>query len=231
MKRLAGCLTVLFTLTIAIPVFAGDLQKAEKQAHKITAMATDATGRRIVSMTISHILKVKRPELVQERRDAKLNYGSLFIAHELTVAGAKMSDIAAQLQAGKTIFQIANDQHANWKQIAADTKKLNSKIEAQIYKHFLNAKADEERDQADKYDPTFDVVTADNDVTMREIEEAQRTYVLWRDRAADAQGTDKRLGIADENAAYYDHARSGGPQGGHSGSAGIKAPAAGGIPQ
>lgn len=227
MRHLVGCLTILLALPIAIPVFAGDQQKAEKQVHKITAMATDATGRRIVSMTVSDLLNVKRPELVQERRDMNLSYGSLFIAHELTAGGAKMSDIAAHLNAGKNILQIANDQHANWKQIAADAKKLNSKIEGNIYKHFLDDKADKERDQTDKYDPDFDGVTADNDVTMREIEEAQNTYVLWRDRAADAQGKDRRLGIADENAASYDHVRSGGPQG----RAGAKAPAAGGVPQ
>ena len=138
MKSLLRYFPVILALTVALSAVADDQQKAEKQVNKVTAMASDATGRRVVSMTVSDLLNMKRSDVVQERRETGLNYGHMFIAHQLTVNGAKMSDIAEQLKAGKNIYQIGNDQHANWKQIAADAKKLNTKIEDNLYKHFVN---------------------------------------------------------------------------------------------
>jgi len=65
---------------------------------------------------------------------------------------------------------------------------------------------------ADKYDPNFDKVKADSDVSKEELASAQDVYVLWRDRAAGRQGS--TLDTADERAARqgHDHVRNGGPQ-------------------
>jgi hypothetical protein len=93
-----------------------------------------------------------------------------------------------RLQAHETIFQIANEQHADWKKIADDAKKLNGRIEDNIYKHFLHADADRDRDLTDKYDSTADWVKTDADATPAEIVEAQEIYVQWRDRAAAIEG-------------------------------------------
>jgi hypothetical protein len=93
-----------------------------------------------------------------------------------------------RLQAHETIFQIANEQHVDWKKIADDAKKLNGKIEDNIYKHFLHAEADKTRDLTDKYDSTADWVQTDADATQPEILEAQEIYVRWRDRAASVEG-------------------------------------------
>lgn len=186
-------------LALAVPGFCDDEQKAEKQLHKIAAMATDATGKRVVSITIADTLGVKRSDLVTERRDTSLNYADTFVAHELVKNGAKMSEIAAQLKSGKTISQIASEQHADWKQIGADAKKLNSKMEDNLYKHFLNGKATADRDRADNYDVMFDGVPADNQVSKDDIAEAQHTYSLWKDRAD--QHHDAKLDASKENAA------------------------------
>lgn len=212
MKSLLRYCSVIFALAGVLPAMADDQQKAEKQVNKITAMATDPTGRRVVSMTISDSLNLKRPDVVQERRETGLNYGHLFIAHQLTANSAKMSDITTQLRAGKNIYQIGNDQHANWKQIAADAKKLNNKIEDNLYKHFVNDKADKDRDLADKYEPSSDKVKADGDVSKEELASAQDVYILWRDRATSRK--DATLETPDERAARqgHDHVRSGGPQ-------------------
>jgi hypothetical protein len=183
MKRLSYLSITLLALTVAIPAFGDDQQKADKQLHKITALATDATGRRVVSITVADTLAAKRPDLVLERRTMNVNYGDLFIAHVLVKSGTKMDDIAAQLKAGKKMSQIASEQHADWKQIAADAKKLNAKVEDNLYNHFLNGKPLTERDAAEGYDPMIDGVAADNDVSKDEIAEAERTYLLWRDRA------------------------------------------------
>jgi len=56
----------LLALAMAIPSFGDDQQKAEKQLHKITAMATDGTGRRVVSITLADALGAKRLGLLHE---------------------------------------------------------------------------------------------------------------------------------------------------------------------
>jgi hypothetical protein len=198
-KQLSLLSIALVALTLTVPAFSDDQQKAEKQLHKITALATDATGRRVVSITVADTLGAKRPALVMERRATNLNYGDLFVAHFLLKNGAKMEDIAAQLKAKKNIGQIANEQHADWKQIAAEAKKLDSKVEDNLYKHFVSSKADFDRDQAEKYDPTFDGVSADNDVSKNDIAEAEHTYQTWHDRAE--QNSGGTLNISNENAA------------------------------
>jgi hypothetical protein len=199
MKRLSYLSITLLALTVAIPAFGDDQQKADKQLHKITALATDATGRRVVSVTVADTLAAKRPDLVLERRTMNMNYGDLFIAHVLVKSGTKMDDIAAQLKAGKKMGQIASEQHADWKQIAADAKKLNAKVEDNLYNHFLNGKPLAERDAAEGYDPMIDGVAADNDVSKDEIAEAEHTYLLWRDRADQKKGSN--LDTSSEKAA------------------------------
>jgi hypothetical protein len=185
MKRLSVLFPTFVALTFffAISAYGDDQQKAEKQLNKITAMATDATGRRVVSATVADALGAKRPDLVMERRTININYGDLYVAHVLVKGGAKMDDISAQLKAGKKIGQIANDQHADWKQIAADSKKLNSQVEDNLYKHFLDGKPLTQRDAAESYDPMIDGVSADNDVSKSDITDAEHTYLTWRDRA------------------------------------------------
>jgi hypothetical protein len=187
------------SIGIARPARGDDQQKAEKQLHKITAMATDATGRRVVSITVADALGAKRPDLVMERRRMNINYGDLYIAHQLVKLGMKMDEIAAQLKSGKKMADIANAQHLDWKALAADAKKLNAKMEDNLYKHFLNGKPDAARDAADNYDPTIDGVAADNDVSKDEIAAAERTYLTWRDRADQMRGS--QLDTSSENAA------------------------------
>ena len=189
MKRLSFLPFALIALALAVPAFGDDQEKAEKQLHKITALATDGTGRRVVSSTVADTLQAKRPDLVTERRTMNLNYGDLFVAHSLVKSGTKMDDIAAQLKAGKKFDQIANEQHADWKQIAADAKKLNAKVEDNLYNHFLNGKPQTDRDAEENYDPNIDGVTADNDISKDDIAEAERTYLLWRDRAEKKKGS------------------------------------------
>jgi len=194
---------VCFLITLAaalsaLPAFSDDQQKAEKQIRKISAMATDVNARSIVSRSMSDVLKIERDQMQRERRAMNLNYGCLFIAHELTARGMKMLDVAMRLQAHQTIFQIANEQHVDWKKIADDAKKLNGRIEDNIYKHFLHAEADKGRDLADKYDSTADWVKTDADATPAEIVEAQEIYVRWRDRAAAIEGKGGVVSASDQ---------------------------------
>ena len=226
MRPLTFSVVTVLTMAVSLPIMSDDQQKAEKQTHKITAMATDVTGRRIVSLTLADVLGIKRSELLRRRRLTGLNYGSLFVAHQLIRAGATVPGIAAQLKT-KSIFQIGTEQGVNWKKIAGEAKKLNNKIEDNLYKLFVKAQPFKERDDADRYNPDFDVVKADYAVTQEEIEQAQNTYVFWRNHASERR--DERLDTADEMAARLDHARAGGPQGKNAG-VGTQPPSAGGLP-
>src|SRR4051812_13610468 len=107
---------VLLLAVIISSLFASadDQKKAEKQVNKISAMAADLTGRRVVNQSMADQLKLKRSELVQERRENNLNYGTVFVVHELIASGAKISDVTAQLKSGKKLDVVANDLHADW---------------------------------------------------------------------------------------------------------------------
>lgn len=192
------CFAALLGIVCAASALADDQHKAEKQLKRITAMATDVNARAIVSRATAEMLKVTRDQLVRERRAMNLNYGEVFLAHQLTAKGAKMLDIALKLTPERNLYRIANDQHADWKEIAAEAKKLNSKIEDSIYKHFLHAKADKERDSAEKYNATLDWVKADAGSTPAEIVEAQETYILWRNRAGEIGGKGNSVSSSEE---------------------------------
>ena len=117
MHRLAR--DVLFLLFCLIPVSAAsdDQQKARKILNKLTAMAIDPAGKRAVSQAMSQQLSVTRDELAQRRHAMNLNYGDLFVAYEVTRSGMMMDDLADKIKTGKTVWQAANDVHADWKRI------------------------------------------------------------------------------------------------------------------
>jgi hypothetical protein len=239
MNRIIPSLAVVLILGAAVAAFADDQEKANKEIIKVRAMAVDATGRAVVSRAMADVTGVKRPELLQVRELMNLDYGALFVVEELIKNGVKADDLSAQLKSGKTIAQLANDQHANWKQVAADAKKLNSKIDDGLYKHFLNDKPDQERDLADKYEKSRDAVSGDTtaDLSKAEIEAAAERFNMWKDRALAAGGSHHVMDTAEQQAAYSDHDRAGGPVGngaagaaaGGNGSVGTPAPAAGGA--
>ena len=205
---------VLFLLFLLISLFAAadDQQKVHKLLNKVTAMATDPSGKRAVSLAMSQYLSVARTELVQRRQDMNLNYGDLFVAYQLVKTGAKMDEIAAKMKAGKTLWQTAEEEHADWKQIASEARKLGSKVDASLTAHFVNKKADAERERADNYDPFRDTVKADGDVSQKEIEDAQQRYIFLRDHTSG--GSDSSLDTSTERSARMvrtDPVRTGGP--------------------
>ena len=214
MNSLVRWASLILLLLAALPAASEDQEKAQKLLNKITAMATDATGKRAVSRAVSDALSVGRVGLAQRRHTMDLNYGELFVVYQLVKNGVKMDDIAAQLGTGKKIWQIANEQHTDWKQIASDAKKLNSRVDIYLLKHFANRKAAAQRDVDEGYDPFLDSVKADKDVTEQEVADAQTRYVFLRDHAGVT--SDGRLDISSEqatrNTARPDPVRNGGPQ-------------------
>jgi hypothetical protein len=176
-------LTLLLVFALQIAASAEDQQKAEKEVRKIAAMALDPGARPLVSQTVAEFLKVPRSILVRERGTTNLNYGFLFVAHQLAASGTTLEAIAAQLQAGKTIWEVGNDQHANWGRIASDAKKLNDRIEAAFYNFFKAGRPEALRGN-DRYDAAKDSIPADQEgLTKQDIAAAQDTYVRCFRRA------------------------------------------------
>ena len=170
-------------LTLAVTALADDREKATKEIKKITSISVDSNMRAIVNRTMADTLKAKRLDLVKERQDMNLNYGDLFLAQQLAATGVKMEDIAAQLKAGKTIFDVANANHANWKEINSEAKKLNKKIDDNIEKSFTDAKKQAALNMADDYDAKADKVPADSNISKDEYADAQSRYQHLHDQA------------------------------------------------
>ncbi len=176
---------LIFLLFFLIPLLASadEQQKAHKLLNKVTAMATDPAGKRAVNLGMSQYLSVGREELVQHRRAMNANYGDIFVAYKIVQRGTKMEEIAAKMKAGKTVWQIADDEHLDWKQIAGDAKRLSGRVDANLLAHFSNKKSEIERERSDGYNPFIDTVKADGDVSQQEIEDAQERYIFLRDHA------------------------------------------------
>jgi hypothetical protein len=212
MNRLARNLLFLFFFLIPLLAAADDQQKAHKTLNKVNAMSADLSGKRAVNLAMSQTLSVSRAELVQQRQAMNLSYGDLFVAYQLVKTGAKMDDIAARMKTGKTVSQIADEEHADWKQIANEAKKLNGKVDTNLTAHFANRKAEPERDRVDAYDPSLDSVAADANVSQSDMEDAQQRYVFLRDHTNVPTGSS--LGTSDERAARTertDPTKTGGP--------------------
>ena len=189
-KRFAILLLIaLIALTLASveSAFASDQDKADKRLRQISAMAADPIARAIINRTMADFVGAKPVELERQRHAMDLSYGSLFIAHQLTARGTRMIDVALELQGGKTIFEVANQHDANWKQIADNAKELEDKIEDNIYRHFLPSKTDQPVPD-EKYDVQSDSVKADQNFSVAEIVKARAVYVFWRNRATRPQG-------------------------------------------
>jgi hypothetical protein len=172
-----------FTVALAVTAFADDQEKATKEIKKITSISVDSNMRSIVNRSMADMLKARRLDLARERQEMNLNYGGLFLAQQLAASGIKMEDIAAQLKSGKTIFDIANANHANWKQINSEAKKLNKKIDDNIEKYFADTKKQTALNQADDYDAKADKVPADSDMSKDEYADAQKRYQQLHDLA------------------------------------------------
>jgi hypothetical protein len=183
MSRSARSLLLLLFFLVPLLSASDDQQKAHKLTNKVTAMSTDPSGRRAVNLAMSQCLSVNRKELVQRRQAMNVNYGDIFVAYELAKSGTKMDDVASMMKAGKTVWQTADELHSDWKQIANDAKKLNSKVDSSLIGHFLNPKAEVERDRADGYDSSRDTVKADGEVSAQEVADAQQRYIFLRDHA------------------------------------------------
>lgn len=197
MNRSARNLLFVFFFLVPLLAASDDQQKAHKTLNKVTAMSADLSGKRAVSLAMSQSLSVRRAELAERRQAMNVSYGDVFVVYQLVKSGKKMDDIAARMKTGKTVWQIADEEHADWKQIASEAKKVNGKVDNNLLAHFANKKGEAELDKADGYEPSVDTVAADNGVSKQDMDEAQERYVALRDRTSFGGN----LNTSDENAA------------------------------
>jgi hypothetical protein len=177
-------LAAILLMPLGAESFGSDRDKAETRLRIISAMTVDSTARAIVNQTMAEVVHAKRIELMRQRHAMNLDYGSLFLAHQLKAEGAAMLDIAIELQSGKGVVQIADERQVNWKLVANAAKQLNEKIEDNIYRHFQRVATETQIAAGEKYDPDKDIVRADLSVTPGEAATARADYALWRDRAS-----------------------------------------------
>jgi len=175
---------LLVVFVVHSAAYADDQPKAEKELRKITAMAADPAARPLVAQTVAEFLKVPRVELARQRQAVNLSYGSVFLIYRAQSGETNWETISAQLHAGKTIWEIGNEHHADWRQIASDAKKLNEKIEAAFYNFFKEGRPEAARGANDGYDAAKDSVAADQEgLTKQDIAAAQDTYLRCFRRA------------------------------------------------
>jgi hypothetical protein len=217
-------LVFALALLLSLPALANDQQKAQKELNQITAMARDLTARNIVNLTLSQTVNVSRVDLAKQRLETGLNYGSLFLAHELIKGGATLPDISTQLKAGKKIQDIANDRHVDWKAIASDAKKFNSTVDNNLDKYFISEKSTltpvaQKQPEVELYDVHHDGVKADaDDVSQSDIDFAAKRYQNMKESAAKAKGDNKEMTLEQQRIGYADH--TGGPSAGGAGQGG-----------
>lgn len=182
-KIATGLLLLIAAASLAPQTsYADEQPKAEKQVKRISALAADQAARPLVAETVAQFLKTPRMTLVHERQSANLSYGALFLAHRLAASGATFEQISGQLRAGKTLWDIGSEQHADWERIANDAKKLNDRIETAFYDFFLNGPNPAHR--PDGYEAAKDVVASDREgLTKQDLEAAQDTYARCYRRA------------------------------------------------
>jgi ribosome-binding protein aMBF1 (putative translation factor) len=207
------CLVMAIGILAAWPALANDQSKAEKQLNRITAMSADPTGRRVVSITISDMLKVKRPELVKQRLQMNLNYGYLFLAHKIMAGGMAAKDLASEIRSGKSLIEIANARDGDWKEILAEAKKLNAKIDRHLYEHFIDARDDRQRDNDDQYNLMADIVKADDNVGPDDFDSAAAAYARAHDLAMRRAGNHPEQNLEPTDSLQFrrDHARDSAP--------------------
>ena len=173
---------------------AEDQEKAEKLLRRLTALAVDPAARPLVSQAVAEFLKVPRAELVRQRRATNLSYGTVFLARRLAAPSMTMESISAQLHQGRTIWQIGDARHADWRQITSDAKKLNDRIEDSFYDFFRKGHLDRTPWATEEYDAAKDSVAADQQgVTEQDIAAARDTYVRCFRRARNQGGTPAAL--------------------------------------
>ena len=139
-----------------------EAKKLDKELKKISLVAADLDGRRVVNRVMAKQLGVSRKQLVNERRQTDFVYGQLFGAHEVArEAGIAFSQVAEQMTQGHSLLDISEQHELDLKVVLADAKKLNKGIDKELDRVASGEENEQADDSADGYDPAGDSLSAD----------------------------------------------------------------------
>lgn len=167
-------LTCLASLAATNPEKDG--KKLDEQLKKISLVASDSAGRRVVNRVMAKELGVSRKQLVEERKGTQFVYGQIFAVHEIACqTNSSFADIAKEMKDGKSPLAISLEKDVNLKKILKDIKKFNSKLENELTSVAAGEELEVAEDQADGYDPGGDAQPADAaSFTPAEVSQAQQ---------------------------------------------------------
>ncbi len=151
-----------------------ETKKLDKELKKISLTAAVIDGRRVVNRVMSEQLGVSRTQLVKERKQTGFVYGQLFGAHEVArLGGLSFSQVARQMKQGQSLLEVSEQHQADLKEILADARKLNKKIDQELDRVADGDEDEQSEDVADSYDPSDDSLSADAaDFSPAEIAQA-----------------------------------------------------------
>ncbi len=158
--------------------FEADGKKLDEQLKKISLLASDMDGRRVVNRVMAKELGVTRKQLVDERQSTQLVYGQIFAVHEIArQTNSSFAEIAKETMGGKSPLAISMEKGVDLKKILKDTKKLNSKLDSELAAVADGDESEVAADRADGYDPGGDDQPADT-ANLSPAERSQaRLYV------------------------------------------------------
>ena len=155
-----------------------DGKKLDDQLKKISLVASDGDGRRVVNRVMARELGVPRKELVEERKSTQFVYGQIFAVHEIArQTNSSFAEIAKEMTGGKSPLAISLEKNVDLKKILKDAKKFNSRLERELTAVAAGDESEMADDLADGYDPGGDAQLADTaGFTPAEVSQA-RQYV------------------------------------------------------
>lgn len=176
-RKLGAALIVLSclgSLAAANPEKEG--KKLDDQLKKISLVASDNGGRRVVNRVMAKELGVDRKQLVEERKSTQLTYGQLFVVHKIaSQANSPFAEIAKAMTGGKSPLAVSVEKNVDLKNIFKDAKRFNSRLDRELTAVAVGDVPERSEDLAAGYDPGVDALPADTSgFTPAEISQAQQ---------------------------------------------------------
>ena len=137
-------------------------KRLDKELKRVSLVAADLDGRRVVNRVMAKQLGISRKQLVEERRQTGFLYGQLFGAHEVAQAARlTFPHVAEQMKQGHSLLEISEHHEVGLKEILADAKTLNKDIAKELGRVASGEEDEQAEDARDSYDPSEDSLAAD----------------------------------------------------------------------
>lgn len=110
-------------------------EEIEEHAAAITRAAATAEGERAVVRHLSQELDIPASDLEAQRRQTKLGWGELLIAHRLAQrTGLPFEQVVEQFRSGKGWGRIAKDHGVSLGELVSEVKESRHAVEGQAHR-------------------------------------------------------------------------------------------------